>query len=436
MSPMRDFRDAKTMAQTLRDSLIAKTLTISHSESLELVSKMLGVADWNTLSALLHADRRETASPAAKRLAGTLSYPAIPLRDLVPFPTVIFPLFIGRAKTMQALDHAFERQREVVLVVQKESAIDEPGFDDLYEIGVIARLLELERLSDKTLKVLAQVHRRVVICRFVGETGAYQAEIADISEGPIPDAPELIQRAVKRFESYAAARDIRIPQIFPPLDKTRDPGRVADIIASYMVLPIGDKQRLLATLDPVARLEDIDGLMIAVAATSQQATPVARDNAVSPAASIAEGRAVLPLSIGFAATLHQALAVANARKHEYCTLEHLLLALIEDADASAVMSACNADSSAIKQSLVSYLDNELKRLVIDNGGDAKPTAAFQRVLQRAERHAQGLGTTAVTGANILLAIFPETRSPAARLLSEQGMSAQDAANFIARDTVT
>jgi ATP-dependent Lon protease len=168
MSPMRDFRDAKSMAQTLRDTLTAKTVAISHSESLELVSKMLGVADWNTLSALLHADRREIASPAAKPLSGTLSYPAIPLRDLVPFPTVIFPLFIGRAKTMQALDHAFERQREVVLVVQRESTLDEPGFDDLYEIGVLARLLELERLSDGTLKVLAHAHRRVVICRFVG----------------------------------------------------------------------------------------------------------------------------------------------------------------------------------------------------------------------------------------------------------------------------
>jgi ATP-dependent Lon protease len=432
MSPMRDFRDAKTMAQTLRDTLTAKAVTISHSESLELVSKILGVADWNTLSALLHADRREIASPAAKPLAGTLSYPAIPLRDLVPFPTVIFPLFIGRAKTMHALDHAFERQREVVLVVQKESAVDEPGFDDLYEVGVLARLLQLERLTDGTLKVLVQAHRRVMICRFVGETGAYQAEIADISEGPIPDAPELIQRAVKRFESYAAAHDIRIPQIWPPLDQTRDPGRVADIIASYMALPVRNKQNLLATLDPVARLESIDGVMMALAATSRGVTPVARDSAVSPAPSVAELSPALPLSSGLAATMHRAFASANQRKHQYATLEHLLLALTEDADASAVLAACNADSSAIKHGLVSYLDNELGGLVVDNGEDAKPTAAFQRVRQRAERHAQGLGIPAVTGANILLAIFPETQSPAARLLDKQGISAQDAANFIAR----
>jgi ATP-dependent Lon protease len=222
---------------------------------------MLGVSDWNTLSALLYADRREAGRPDAKRSGGAVSYPAIPIRDLVPFPTTTFPLFVGRPKTMHALDQAFERQREVVLAVQRESAVDEPGFDDVYEIGVLARLIELERRDDGTLKVLVQAHRRVMICRFVGETGAYQAEIADISEGPIPEAPELIQRAVKAFESYAAAREIRMPQIWPPLDQTRDPGRVADIISAHLALPIGDRQRLLATLDPVMRLERVEAAM-------------------------------------------------------------------------------------------------------------------------------------------------------------------------------
>src|ERR1700737_3907538 len=238
---MRDYRDAKTMAQALRESLTTKGVTISHSESLEFVSKMLGVSDWNTLSALLQADRRETGIQAAKPPTQAVTYPAIPLRDVVPFPTATFPLFVGREKTMHALDRAFERQREVVLVVQRQSAVDEPGFDDVYEVGVLARLLELLRLGDGTLKVLAQAHRRVMIRRFIGETGAFQAEIADISEGPIPEAPELFERAVERFKSYAAAREIRMPQIWPTLDQTRDPGRVADIISTYMALPISDK---------------------------------------------------------------------------------------------------------------------------------------------------------------------------------------------------
>jgi ATP-dependent Lon protease len=172
-----------------------------------------------------------------------------------------FPLFVGREKTIQALDRAFERQREVVLAVQKQGSVDEPGFDDVYEVGVLAKLLERQPLDQGTLKVVVQAHRRVVICRFVGQTGAFEAEIADITEGPIPDAPFLIKRAVTRFESYAADREIQVPQIWPPLGQTRDPGRVADLIAPYLPLPIGDRQSLLATLDPVARLERVDALV-------------------------------------------------------------------------------------------------------------------------------------------------------------------------------
>jgi ATP-dependent Lon protease len=399
---MRDFRDAKTMAQTLRESLTGKAVTISHSESLEMVSKMLGVADWNTLSALLQVDRRDTGIAVAGR--STASYPAFPLRDLVPFPTATYPLFVGREKTVLALKEAFERQRDVVLAVQRNGAVDEPRFEDVYEIGVLAQLLDVERLDDGRLKVLAQPRRRVVIRRFVGETGAFQADVADISEGPIPEAPELIRHAVKRFESWAAARDIRIPQIRPPLDQTRDPGRVADVIAVYMVLPMSDKHSLLATLDPVMRLHRVDALMDVAA----------------------------PLSPNLEATWRRAFDHARQRNHRFATLEHLLLALVDDADASAVMRDCKADMGALQAGLVSYLDNELKDIVTEKDGAARPTVAFERVAQRAASHAQGLGRPAVTGANTLLALFPETRSPAARLLGEQGVSEERTADFIAR----
>jgi ATP-dependent Lon protease len=400
---MRDFRDAKAMAQTLRESLTTKAVNVSHSESLELVSKMLGVADWNTLSALLQTDRRDTATPVAKPATTAVSYPAIPIRDLVPFPSAIFPLFVGREKTMHALNQAFERQREVVLAIQRDSGVDEPGFEDVYEIGVLAQLLEVERLDDGTRKVLVQARRRVVIRRFVGEGGAFQAEVADVSEGPIPDAADLIFKAVKRFESYAEAREIPLPQTSPPLDRTRDPGRVADIISPHLALPIGDKLSLLAIFDPVMRLKRVDALMDISA---------------------------LPFSPTLEATRRRALDNANQRKHQYATLEHLLLALIDDADASAVMRACNADLGALRTGLLSYLDNDLKRLVIENGEQAKPTAAFRRVAERAALHAQELGRPAVTGANTLLAIFFETRSPAAQVLGEQGVSRGRAADLV------
>jgi ATP-dependent Lon protease len=259
---MRDFRDAKAMAQTLRDSLSTKALSISHSESLELVSKMFGAADWNTLSALIQAGRHAPATAAAApQTESARTYPAMPIRDLVPFPSATFPLFVGRPKTIHAIDQAFQRQREIVLAVQKDSAVDEPGFDDICEMGVLAGILDLMPLPDGTLKVMVQAHRRVAIRRFFGETGAFLAEIADVSEGPIPAAPDLVENSVARFTVYAKARGISAPQIWALLNQIRDPGRIADIISTHVALPLKDKQDLLVTLDPVTRLERVYALM-------------------------------------------------------------------------------------------------------------------------------------------------------------------------------
>ncbi|MGK2739475.1 ATP-dependent Clp protease ATP-binding subunit ClpA [Tepidicaulis sp. LMO-SS28] len=128
--------------------------------------------------------------------------------------------------------------------------------------------------------------------------------------------------------------------------------------------------------------------------------------------------------------LHRALALANERKHEYATLEHLLLALVEDRDAAAVMRACNVDLEQLRQQLVQYVDNELQSLIIDDGEEAKPTAGFQRVIQRAVIHVQSSGREEVTGANVLVAMFAERESHAAYFLQEQDMTRYDAVNYI------
>jgi len=401
---MRDFRHAKAMAQTLREALTTKAINISHSESLEFVSKMLGVADWNTLSAMLQASQRSTGIPLAKDQIGAASYPAIPLRDVVPFPTATHTIFVGREKTIQALNHAFESQREVVLAIQKEAGVDEPGFEDIYEIGVLAQLIEIERLGDGRLKVLIQARRRVAIRRFVGESGSYQADVVDVSEGPIVDAPELIQKTVKRFESYAAVHEIHVPRVWPPLDQARDPGRVADIVCAHVVLPVSDKQSLLATLDPVMRLRRVDALLDSSA---------------------------LPFSPTFEMTRRRAIHCATLRYHRHATLEHLLLALIDDADASAVMLAANADRGALKADVLSFLGDEREGIVVERIGEANPTPAFRRVAQRAQLHARELDGVVVTGAHALLGLFAETRSPAARLLDKHGVSRAHAADIVA-----
>jgi ATP-dependent Clp protease ATP-binding subunit ClpA len=136
------------------------------------------------------------------------------------------------------------------------------------------------------------------------------------------------------------------------------------------------------------------------------------------------------LSSNLEKTLHRALAYANERRHEYATLEHLLLALTEDQDAVAVLRACNLDIERLRRDLVEYIDGQLSNLVSSDLGDAKPTAGFQRVLQRAAIHVQSSGREEVTGANVLVALFSERESHAVYFLQEQEMSRLDAVNYI------
>ncbi len=130
-------------------------------------------------------------------------------------------------------------------------------------------------------------------------------------------------------------------------------------------------------------------------------------------------------------TLHRAVHYANERRHEYATLEHLLLALVDDPDAAGVMSACNVDLTALKTALTLYVDTDLAALATSDGEDAKPTAGFQRVIQRAVIHVQSSGREEVSGANVLVAIFSERESHAAYFLQEQDMTRYDAVNYIA-----
>jgi ATP-dependent Clp protease ATP-binding subunit ClpA len=128
--------------------------------------------------------------------------------------------------------------------------------------------------------------------------------------------------------------------------------------------------------------------------------------------------------------LHRALEYANEHSHEYATLEHLLLSLLDDGDASAVLRACDVDVDELRAKLIEYIDNELEGLILDDSGEAQPTAGFQRVIHRAVVHVQSSGREEVTGANVLVAIFAERESHAAFFLQEQEMTRFDAVNYI------
>jgi ATP-dependent Clp protease ATP-binding subunit ClpA len=135
-------------------------------------------------------------------------------------------------------------------------------------------------------------------------------------------------------------------------------------------------------------------------------------------------------SRGLEKALHQAMNLARERAHEFATLEHLLLALTDDRDTIAVLTGCDVDIEALKGDLEDFINEELDSLVVPNGQDARPTAAFQRVIQRAVIHVQSSGKEEVTGANVLVAIFAERESHAAYFLEQQDMSRLDAVNFI------
>ena len=136
------------------------------------------------------------------------------------------------------------------------------------------------------------------------------------------------------------------------------------------------------------------------------------------------------LSRSLEQALHHAIKLASERHHEYATLEHLLLALMDDADASQVMKACNVGMDALKKSVQKYIDEDLSTLVLDDSEEAKPTTGFQRVVQRAVLHVQNSGRDEVTGANVLVALFTERESHAVYFLQEQNMNRLDAMSYI------
>jgi len=165
-----------------------------------------------------------------------------------------------------------------------------------------------------------------------------------------------------------------------------------------------------------------------------------RAKVATPSATIDAGiRARAPrYSTELELTLQRALGYGDARKHKYTTLEHLLLALTDDANASKVMRTCGVDLAALQKSLTDYIDNDLRAIVVETGafpGESRPTAAFERVMQRAVSHAEQMGQQEVTGDNMMVVIFAERISPAVRRLYSQNMTAQDAAKFVERGII-
>ena len=255
---MRDYRDAKAMAQTLRQALKERSVSLTHSESLELIAKVLGLADWNTLSA------RIDASPKADpTVTPTVRKPVLPMRDLVLFPDMTSPIYAMRPKTLAAIEQALAADKEMFFVAQRRAADDDPGPDDLYAIGVIARPLDVAKLPDGSVKMLVQGLRRARVARFDTAGACLVAELAAVSrEGAAREEAATVSRELRqRFAAHANIDLEAPPQALAILPHLQDPGRIADMIAQYLSLSIEQRQQLLEASDVVQRMRMILALM-------------------------------------------------------------------------------------------------------------------------------------------------------------------------------
>ena len=178
---MRDFRDAKAMAHSLREALKTKSVSLTHSESLELVARTLGLPDWNHLAAQIQSSQPQPASAVTMSIAAAAGIPIVPIRDLVLFPWMVAPIFVGRDKTKRAIERALATDRRVLVLTQRRSADDDPQPDALYAVGVTAAVINCVTLMDGTLKLAISGLERAAVSRAISEE-FLAAEIAPIAE--------------------------------------------------------------------------------------------------------------------------------------------------------------------------------------------------------------------------------------------------------------
>jgi ATP-dependent Lon protease len=269
---MRDFRDAKAMAQTLREALKSKSVSLTHSESLELIAKILGFHDWNVLSARIQSEWDQASwdrapiriaadcdLPAASLPTGA-DLPVMPMRDIVVFPQSIVPIFVGREKSKRALGCAMARDQRFLAVTQRQPGDDDPTPDRLFGVGVIASIIDLTPLHDQTIRMTVKGLQRTTIAGFIeGETLAARLAPFPESRSGVGQVDALISTVLERLLAYLGISPSSPP--YNRLTHTREPGVLADAIASLIPIDIGQRQDLLETGDATARLEKILALM-------------------------------------------------------------------------------------------------------------------------------------------------------------------------------
>ena len=190
--------------------------------------------------------------------------PVLPLRDVVVYPHMVIPLFVGRERSIDALDAAMKDNKQILLVAQKEAEVDEPDFTDLYEVGTMANILQLLKLPDGTVKVLVEGSQRSKVLRYQA-TGSFFSAIVEKIDDVVrlsTKGMDVLQRTViSSFDQYVKLNSKIPPEVLNALSGIDDPSRLADTMAAHMALKVSDKQTILEASDIEKRLEDLMTLM-------------------------------------------------------------------------------------------------------------------------------------------------------------------------------
>jgi len=191
------------------------------------------------------------------------SYPVLPLRDIVVFPHMVVPLFVGREKSVKALEEVMSQDKQILLSAQIDPSVDDPEADGIYRMGVLANVLQLLKLPDGTVKVLVEGDKRVQITEFVENDRFFEAATAELFEveGDPAAVTALVRSVAEEFAHYAKIKKNIPEEALTAVDDTKDPSKLADLVAGHLGVEVAQKQDLLETLSVEARLEAIYGMM-------------------------------------------------------------------------------------------------------------------------------------------------------------------------------
>ncbi len=196
-------------------------------------------------------------------MSETKILPVLPLRDIVVFPHMVVPLFVGREKSVKALDEIMKGDKQILLATQKNSVDDDPSPEAIYPTGVLANVLQLLKLPDGTVKVLVEGKGRARLTRFTDRADFFEAEAEDIADdaGDIAQSEAMVRAVVEQFENYVKLNKKVPPEALSSIPQITDPSKLADSVAAHLSVKITDKQALLETIEVPARLEKVYGLM-------------------------------------------------------------------------------------------------------------------------------------------------------------------------------